>query len=271
MGCFFFFFPSLFFLLSGCVLEILSSSGRKMEFPTSVPESSSVCAISGADRRKQAGAECSQSFISYSSEEETCQEKIKKWPPTFFFFRLKPVTLKHVLFTFFLVCLFCVKCGGLCFYFFFCNSRSLRRDKIWNVLPLYTLVMANSLAYMAKAKLILNKETLGETLVLLFLVLLLLIQAFHIYLPFKVHVQNLSCFSTQQSPHNSSSSCCNSCNSPERRWKQNRKRCSCFSRAKQGTGADKADCVVWDAPGNVGTKPALLNSCLCFLLIVSVR
>lgn len=46
--------------------------------------------------------------------------------------------------------------------------------------------MANSLAYMAKAKLILNKGTLGETLVLLFLFLLL--QAFHTYLPFKVHL-----------------------------------------------------------------------------------
>lgn len=70
---------------------------------------------------------------------------------------------------------------------------------------------------MAKAKLILNKGTLGETLVLLFLVLLLLIQAFHIYLPFKVHLQNPSCFSTQQRPQNASGLCCNSCNSPERR------------------------------------------------------
>lgn len=44
------------------------------------------------------------------------------------------------------------------FFFFLPKSKSLRRDKIWNVLPLYRLVMANSLAYMAKAKLILNKE-----------------------------------------------------------------------------------------------------------------
>lgn len=59
-----FLISSLFFLLSGCVLEIFSSSGRKMEFPTSVPESSSACASLGADRSEQAGAECSLSFIS---------------------------------------------------------------------------------------------------------------------------------------------------------------------------------------------------------------
>lgn len=61
-----------------------------------------------------------------------------------------------------------------------------------NVLPLYTLVMANSLAYMAKTKLILNKGTLGETLLSLFLSSVLLTQPFPTCLPFKVHLLHLT-------------------------------------------------------------------------------
>lgn len=61
-----------------------------------------------------------------------------------------------------------------------------------NVLPLYTLVMANSLAYMAKAKLILNKGTLGETLLSLFLSSVLPTQPFPTRLPFKVHLLHLT-------------------------------------------------------------------------------
>lgn len=63
-----------------------------------------------------------------------------------------------------------------------------------NVLPLYTLVMANSLAYMAKAKQILHKGMLGETLLSLFLSSVLLTQPFHTRLPSKVHLHSLSCF-----------------------------------------------------------------------------
>lgn len=44
----------IFFFLRGCALEILSSSGRKMEFPTSAPKLSSVCASSGG-REEEAG------------------------------------------------------------------------------------------------------------------------------------------------------------------------------------------------------------------------
>lgn len=52
--------------------------------------------VLGAERRKQAGAECFESFISYSSKEKTCWEKIStRVFFNFFFFNLAHY-VKHV-------------------------------------------------------------------------------------------------------------------------------------------------------------------------------
>jgi len=174
----------------------------------------------------------------------------------------------------FLVCLFCVKCGVFFFLFpfsLFPNSRSLRRDKIWNVLPLYTLVMANSWAYMAKAKLILNKGRWGETLVLLFLSLLLLIQAFHTCL--LKHISKIWVASLPNRALKTHRVCVVITVMALNRDENKPECCSCLrweALPGRGTGAGKADWVVWDCPGNRGTKLALLNSSRCFPFVLSV-